>query len=49
MGVENGTYRARSGTFIVISSVKKIAANQEVMEGNQCLFVGLVLIVYWWW
>jgi hypothetical protein len=49
MGVENGTYRATIGTFIVISSVKKTAATQEVMEGNQRLFVGLVLMVYWWW
>jgi hypothetical protein len=43
-GVDSGTYRARIDTFRV-SSVKKTAATQEVMEGNQCLFVGLVIMV----
>jgi hypothetical protein len=44
MGVDIGTYRARIGTFRV-SSVKKTAATQEVMEGNLCWFVGLVIMV----
>jgi hypothetical protein len=41
MGVDIVTYRARIGTFVV----KKTAATQEVMEGNQCWFVGLVIMV----
>jgi hypothetical protein len=45
MGVDIGTYRARIGNFRV-SSVKKTAATQEVMEGNQCWFVGLVITAY---
>jgi hypothetical protein len=44
MGVDIGTYRARTGTFRV-SSVKKTAATQEVMGGNQRSFVGLVIMV----
>jgi hypothetical protein len=44
MEADIGTYRARIGTFKV-SSVKKTAATQEVMEGNQCWFVGLVIMV----
>jgi hypothetical protein len=43
-GVDIGTYWARIGTFRV-SSVKKTAATQEVMEGNQWWFVGLVIMI----
>jgi hypothetical protein len=45
MGVDIGTYWARIGTFIVMSPVKKTADTREVMEGNQCWFVGLVIMV----
>jgi hypothetical protein len=34
MWVDIGTYWARIGTFIVMSSVKKTVDTQEVMEGN---------------
>jgi hypothetical protein len=44
MGVDVVTYQARIGT-VRVSSVKKTAATQEVMEGNQCWFVGLVIVV----
>jgi hypothetical protein len=42
--VDIGTYQARIGTFIVKSTVNK-AATQEVTEGIQCWFVGLVIMV----
>jgi hypothetical protein len=45
MGVDTGTYQARIGTFIVKSSVEETAATQEVKEGKQCWFVGLLTMV----
>jgi hypothetical protein len=43
VGVDIGTYRTRIGTFRV-SSLKKTAVTHVVMEGNQCWFVGLVMM-----